>query len=100
MFSEFSLPKLVAAGDEVDFVSYSVGNHEARSFLGLMTWLIYEPRYEKTGFLHIQKRLRFRYTDGTIPLLFKPLATYCGCTACVVLDLVGNPEDRFSHYEA
>ena len=28
---------------------------------------------------------------------FKPLATFCGCTARFVSDLVGNPEDRFSH---
>ena len=28
---------------------------------------------------------------------FKPLAIFYGCTARFVLDLVGNPEDRFSH---
>ena len=28
------------------------------------------------------------------------LDTACGCTAGFVLDLVGNPEDRFSHNEA
>ena len=28
---------------------------------------------------------------------FKPLAIFCGCTARFVWDLVGNPEDRFSH---
>ena len=33
-------------------------------------------------------------------LNFKPLAILCGCTARFVLDLVGNPEDRFSHNEA
>ena len=33
-------------------------------------------------------------------LNFKPLAIYCDCTAPFVLDLVGNPEDRFSHNEA
>ena len=27
---------------------------------------------------------------------FKPLATFCGCTAWLMSDLVGNPEDRFS----
>ena len=32
--------------------------------------------------------------------IFKPLAILCGCTARFVLDLVGNPEDRFSHNEA
>ena len=31
---------------------------------------------------------------------FKPLAIFCGCTAQFVSDLVGNPEDRFSHNEA
>ena len=31
---------------------------------------------------------------------FKPLAIFCGCTARVVFDLVGNPDDRFSHNEA
>ena len=28
---------------------------------------------------------------------FKPLAISCGCRARFVLDLVGNPKDRFSH---
>ena len=50
------------------------------------------------------QRLCFRYTDSTIPLLpkskiSKPLAIFCGCTAWFVSDLVGNPEDRFSHNE-
>ena len=31
---------------------------------------------------------------------FKLLAIFCGCTAWSVSDLVGNPEDRFSHNEA
>ena len=31
---------------------------------------------------------------------FKPLAIFCGCTARFVSDLVGNPEDQFSHNEA
>ena len=31
---------------------------------------------------------------------FKPLAIFCGCKARFVWDLVGNPEDRFSHNEA
>ena len=31
---------------------------------------------------------------------FKPLAILCGRTAWSVCDLVGNPEDRFSHNEA
>ena len=30
----------------------------------------------------------------------KPSAIFCGCTARFVSDLVGNPEDRFSHNEA
>ena len=30
----------------------------------------------------------------------KPLAIFCGCIAQLVSDLVGNPEDRFSHNEA
>ena len=48
------------------------------------------------------QRLCFRYIDRSIPLLpkirnFKPLSIFCGCTARFVSDLVGNPEDRFSH---
>ena len=31
---------------------------------------------------------------------FKPLAILCGFTAWFVSDLVGNPEDQFSHNEA
>ena len=31
---------------------------------------------------------------------FQPLAIFCGCIAWFVWDLVGNPEDRFSHNEA
>ena len=50
------------------------------------------------------QRLRFRYTDSTIPLLsksnFKLLAILCGRAAWFVWDLVGNPEDRISHNEA
>ena len=30
----------------------------------------------------------------------KPLAVFCNCTARFVSDLVGNPEDHFSHNEA
>ena len=65
-----------------------------------------EPRHEKTCFLHMRKQRRrsaaqllrsgstpmLRYRDSTIPLLL--------CTARFVLDLVGNPEDRFSHDDA
>ena len=51
------------------------------------------------------QRLCFPYTDCTIPLLpiyknFKLLPIFAGCTAPFVLDLVGNPEDRFSHNAA
>ena len=51
------------------------------------------------------QRLCFRHIDSTIALLckseiFKPLAIVCGCAARFVSDLVGNPEDRFSHNEA
>ena len=38
------------------------------------------------------QRLYFPYTDSAIPL-----SIFCGCTAWFVSDLVGNPEDRFSH---
>ena len=46
------------------------------------------------------QRLCFCYTDSTIPLLFKPLAIFCGSTARFVSDLVRNPEEWFSHNEA
>ena len=57
------------------------------------------------GYREADQRLCFGYTDTTIPLLsksenFKLLAILCGCTAWFVLDLVGNPQDRFSHDEA
>ena len=58
------------------------------------------------GHREADQRLCFRNTDNTIPLLpkfirnFKPLANFCGCKARFVSDLVGNPEDRFSHDEA
>ena len=29
-----------------------------------------------------------------------PLAIFCGCTVWFLSDLVGNPEDQFSHNEA
>ena len=50
------------------------------------------------------QRLCFRYIASTIPLLlkiqnFKPLTIFYGCTAQFVSDLVGKPEDRFSHIE-
>ena len=45
------------------------------------------------------QRLCFRYNDSTIPLLLKS-KIFGNCTARFVSDLVGNPEDRFSHNEA
>ena len=41
-----------------------------------------------------------RIVQSLFYLNFKPLAILCGCTARFVSDLVGNPEDRFSHNEA
>ena len=45
--------------------------------------------------------LCFHYIDSTIPLLPKSeissVLPFCGSTARYVSDLVGNPEDRFSH---
>ena len=53
------------------------------------------------------QRLCFPYTDSTIPLLSNPkfmslsdLSIFCGCAALFVSDLVGNPEDKFSHVVA
>ena len=51
------------------------------------------------------QRLCFRYIDSTIPLLpiyeISSLSRISSsCTAWFVRDLVGNPEDRFSHNEA
>ena len=46
------------------------------------------------------QRLCFRYTDRSIIRNFKPPAIFYNCTAWFVSDLVGNPEDRFSHNEA
>ena len=63
--------------------------------------------YAKTKNCAADQRLCFRYTDRTIPLLiytliriFKPLVISCGCTARFMSDLVGNPEDWFSHNES
>ena len=76
------------------------------------------PHCEKTGFLHMQnqnvdqlrsnseadQRLSFGYMDSVIPFYlnpnFKSLAIFCTCIAWFVSDLVGNPEDQFSHNEA
>ena len=46
------------------------------------------------------QRLCFRYTSTSLTRKFKPLAIFCDCTAWFVSDLVGNPEDQFSHNEA
>ena len=48
------------------------------------------------------QRLCFRCTDSTIPLLSKSeISSHLGdCAARFMSDLVGNPEDRFSHNEA
>ena len=47
-------------------------------------------------------RLCFCYKDSTVPLLPKSkisslLIIFCGGTTRLMSDLVGNPEDRFSH---
>ena len=71
--------------------------------------MLFEPRHEKTNFLHMQKKdadqlcskpeadqcLCFRYTDTTIPLLAKSEVIFCDCTAWFVSNLVRTPEDRF-----
>ena len=62
-----------------------------------------EPRHEKTfcvcenkgaeqirGNCEAGRRLCFRYTDSILPLLFKPLAIFCICTARFVSDVFGN----------
>ena len=51
------------------------------------------------------QRLCFRYIDSTIPLLPKSkissfLAIFSNCAARFMSDLVGTPEDMFSHYAA
>ena len=50
------------------------------------------------GNREVDQRLCFLYTSYIRN--FKPLAIFFDCTARFVLDLVGNPEDRFSHNEA
>ena len=54
----------------------------------------------RQGNREADQRLRFRYTDSTIPLLPKSDISCCGCSAWFMSDLVENPEDRFSHNEA
>ena len=46
------------------------------------------------------QRLCIPFIDTYLIQNFKPLAIFCECTARFVSDLVGNPEDRFSSYEA
>ena len=46
------------------------------------------------------QRLRFRYTDSTIPLLPKSEIPSLWPSARFMSDLVGNPQDRFSHNKA
>ena len=76
-----------------------------------MSLIMRKPVYcicenKDAGHSEADQRLCFRYTDSTISLLlikirnFKPPAIFCGCTARFMSDLVGNPEDRFSHIEA
>ena len=50
------------------------------------------------------QRLCFRYmarqSSSSYLRNFDPLALLCGCTAWFVSELVGNPENRYSHNEA
>ena len=52
------------------------------------------------GSREADQRLCFRYLDSTIPLLFKLLNIFRGCTARSVSVQVKNPENWFSHNEA
>ena len=72
---------------------------------------IIEPRHEKIVFFfcicgnkdadqHLCFRTRIVNPSSILIRNCKPLAIFCGCTARFVSDLVGNPEDRFSHNEA
>ena len=51
-----------------------------------------------------KQRLCFRYTDSKSLFFLNPKfqasCHLCDCTARFVSDLVGNPEDGFSHKEA
>ena len=48
--------------------------------------------------LAADQRLCFHFIDSTTPILpISSLWSFCGCTERFVLDLVENPEDRFSH---
>ena len=49
------------------------------------------------------QQLSFCYKDGTTPTYiqnFKLLVCICLCTYWFVSDMVGNPDDRFSHVTA
>ena len=78
-----------------------------------------KPRHEKTCFLHMQKQRRrsafaviakliraFVFATKIVQSLyflnpkFQVSSHLSGCTARFVSDLVGNPEDWFSHNEA
>ena len=57
------------------------------------------------GYREADQCLCFRFIDSSISLLskskiFQSLAIFSNCAAWFVWDLVGNPEDRFSHNEA
>ena len=98
------------------FVSDLVGNHEfgfshAAALIYSLLYLslvMRKPDFcicenkdadQLRGNREADQRLCFRHMDSAIPLLSKLLAI-CGCTARFVCDLVGYPEDRFSHNEA
>ena len=74
-----------------------------------VTFILVEPRHEKTGFAYAKTKAQISVavTDSTTPLLFisklivQYLSTYIkNFEHRVVSDLVGNPEDRFSHVAA
>ena len=57
----------------------------------------------RTAYRHLSFRYVKRTFPGESPFLirnFRSLAIFFGCTARFVLDLVGNPVDRFSHVAA
>ena len=90
-------------------------SHEAAHICKILAVYIFERVMRKPTFcicenkdadqLHgnreADQRLCFRYTDSTIHLLPKSeISSLFDCTAWFVSDLVGNPEDQFSHNEA
>ena len=71
----FVFPEFVRS---VCVLEYGHVQNKTQKSLAYFMPLPYEPRREKTGFLHMRKRRRrsnqylcFRYTDSTIPLLPK-----------------------------